>query len=283
MPSGKKSPPFVEGLPERPGVIHAFVNLQRTGGVLSPALPERMPWYEHWFGSPYYQLLYGHRNEAEARAWVDAIMDRWRPPPGARLLDMGCGRGRHAQWFAGHGLSVTGIDLDAASVATARQAVPGVRFVVHDMRQPFASGTYDLAICLFTSLGYTDDPADDQQVFAAAFHALRPGGRFVLDFMNSAAVIRALVAEEEVRRGEVVFTLRRSLEQDTVVKRITVRDAGAAYDFEERVRALAPGDLEAMARAAGFQVEDRTDGPVPAPFDPERSQRFVLWMRKPGP
>ncbi|MEX1132353.1 MAG: SAM-dependent methyltransferase, partial [Flavobacteriales bacterium] len=57
-----------------------------------------MGWYRSWFGTRYYALLYGHRNEHDAQLWVDAILGRWSMPKGARILDMACGRGRHAGW-----------------------------------------------------------------------------------------------------------------------------------------------------------------------------------------
>ena len=240
-----------------------------------------MSWFKHWFGSPYYGLLYGHHDEDEAQAWVSAILHRWELPRGGSILDMACGRGRHARWFAESGMKVTGIDIDAACIETARRAVPSARFRVHDMLDPYGDGEFDAATCLFTSLGYTDEPADDQRAFANATLALRPGGRFVVEFMNTAAVLHDLVPEGSCERGRVRFDISRSLEAGSIVKRITVRDGGEVHLFQERVRALLPADLEALALNAGLVVEDRTDGPGTTPFDPAISSRFVLWMRKP--
>ncbi|HRH69999.1 MAG TPA: hypothetical protein PLB89_10870, partial [Flavobacteriales bacterium] len=59
--------------------------------------------------------------------------------------------------------------------------------------------------------------------------------------------------------------------------------AAMSPSVEERVQALTPVQLEEMARAAGFIVEDRTDGPELVPFDPQHSQRYVLWMRRSSP
>ncbi len=242
---------------------------------------QAMGWFKHWFGTRYYALLYGHRDVADARSWTDAILARWSLPHGARLLDLACGRGRHARFFAEAGLEVVGVDISEASIAEARMAAPQARFVVHDMRQVLEPEAFDAACCLFTSLGYFEDFEDDRAVFRAAFAALRPGGRFVVDFMNSALVIRDLVPEERLRKEGVDFTLRRSCRDQVLVKCISVRDGDDEHHFEERVQALAPDQLEEMARAAGFVIEDRTDGPEPLSFDPEMSQRFVLWMRKP--
>ncbi|MEO8591456.1 MAG: class I SAM-dependent methyltransferase [Flavobacteriales bacterium] len=240
-----------------------------------------MGWFTHWFGTRYYSLLYGHRDEQDAGAWVDMINRRWDLPHGAELMDLACGRGRHAKHFASTGLRVTGIDISEVSIGEARCAVPGTEFRVHDMRVPFATGRFDGICCLFTSLGYFDTLDDDRKVFAAVVEALKPGGRFMLDFMNTELVLRDLVPAERLELEGVVFRIERELVDDVIVKRVSVIDRGTEHRFEERVQALTPEQLERMAVDAGLIIEDRTDGPDPLPFDRQRSQRFVLWTRKP--
>lgn len=240
-----------------------------------------MGWYKEWFGTRYYALLYGHRDEVDAATWVQAVLDRWQPAPGATLLDLACGRGRHARYFAEAGLQVTGVDLSPESIEEARRNVPQARFVVHDMRLPFEPGHHDLVCCLFTSMGYTRDRKDDQAIFRAVFSELRPGGRFVLDFMNTSAVLRDLVANEVVLREDVEFHITRTVEEGVIVKRIEVRDGAARHRFEERVLALLPEDLEQMAVEAGLVIEECTDGPQFSPFHAGHSQRFVMWTQRP--
>ena len=99
-----------------------------------------MSWFRNWFGTRYYSLLYGHRDAQDAQQWVDLLLDRWGLRPGDRVLDMACGRGRHAQWFVERGMQVTGIDIDANSIEEARSAFPGVTFMEHDMRAPLQRG-----------------------------------------------------------------------------------------------------------------------------------------------
>lgn len=240
-----------------------------------------MGWYRHWFGTPYYALLYGHRDDADAAAWVEAITNRWRLQQGSILLDLACGRGRHARHFARLGLRVTGSDISAESIAEAMASVPEARFLVHDMRTAIPGERFDAICCLFTSLGYFDNLVDDRLVMSAVSSMLRPGGRFVLDFMNTPLVLRDLVEEETSLCGAVRFRIHRALEGDVLVKRIVATDEQGEHRFEERVQALMPEQIEIMAKEAGLLIEDRTDGPVLTPFDPERSARFVLWARKP--
>lgn len=240
-----------------------------------------MGWYRSWFGTRYYALLYGHRNESDAQVWVDAILKRWELPAGAQLLDMACGRGRHAGCFHDRGLQVTGIDISAESIAEAQVLHPAVDFHVHDMREPFADQRFDAVTCLFTSLGYFDTVEDDQLALDAAFHALRPGGHFVVDFMNSPRVLKELVPHERFMRENVDFEITRSVEGRIIVKHIRVTDGDQVEEFEERVQALLPEEIEALAVEAGFELLGRTDGPVTKPYSEEASERCVLWMKRP--
>lgn len=237
-----------------------------------------MGWFKHWFGTRYYSLLYGHRDEDDASRWVDVILQRWQLAQGAELLDLACGRGRHARFFADSGLLVTGVDISVESIQEAQRTVPDATFAVHDMRETYRVKAFDGVCCLFTSMGYFNDIADDQKVFRSVAEALVPGGRFVIDFMNTELVLRELVAEETLVVENVEFRITRSLQDGIIVKRILVIDDGAEHRFEEHVQALSPAELEAMALEAGFSIDARTDGPEPTPFDPQRSQRYVLWL-----
>lgn len=241
-----------------------------------------MGWYKSWFGTRYYALLYGHRNERDAQVWVDAILDQWSLPQGALILDMACGRGRHAAWFHERGMQVTGIDISAASITEARELHKGADFQVHDMREPFALQRFDAVTCLFTSLGYFDTIDDDRKVLQAAYRALKPGGHFIIDFMNTPRVLRNLVPEERLEHEGVQFRIERWLEGSTIVKRIGIQDGPHAEVFEERVQALLPDAIEALATEAGFQLMDRTDGPLPLQYSPEHSERCVFWMKRPA-
>jgi SAM-dependent methyltransferase len=242
-----------------------------------------MGWFKTWFGTRYYALLYGHRDEQDAQNWVDAIIGRWQLPVGSSVLDIGCGRGRHAGLFARAGMQVTGLDLSEQSIEEARIAWPKVEFHVHDMRHPFADERFDAAVCLFTTLGYFDTLQDDLAVLRAAYGALRPGGRLVIDFMNTPKVLANLVNEEELEREGVRFHVLRAVEEGVVVKRIAVSDAGHTSHYEERVQALTPESLERMALEVGFIMEGRTDGPKSKPYITELSERYVLWLKRPIP
>ena len=118
-------------------------------------------WFASWFDSEHYHRLYANRDQREASAFVDRLIQRLAPAPGAAMLDLGCGSGRHSQSLAAHGFQVTGIDLSAVSLARARQlAGDSVRFIEQDMRVPFGARAFDYVFSLFTSFGYFEDRRD---------------------------------------------------------------------------------------------------------------------------
>src|SRR5262249_15615646 len=95
-------------------------------------------WFATWFDSAHYQQLYAHRDDREARGFVDRLVGRLGSAAGASILDLGCGNGRHALQLASRGYRVTGLDLSSASlaIAAARADYP-VRWSRRDMRRPF--------------------------------------------------------------------------------------------------------------------------------------------------
>ena len=107
---------------------------------------EQADWFENWFGSPYYKILYQNRDELEAQAFVEKLLDYLQPLPGSYMLDIACGEGRFAIQLAEHGYDVTGIDLSHNSIEKAKaHEDEHMRFFVHDMRFPFYINYFDYA------------------------------------------------------------------------------------------------------------------------------------------
>ena len=118
-----------------------------------------MSWFEEWFDSPLYELLYAYRNEEEARRLADLIEDKIPPGDFSNVVDVGCGRGRHSIALAERGYHVTGFDLSPTAIEKARRIakerdLSNVRFIVQDMRKPL-DDTFDAAFNLFTTFGYS--------------------------------------------------------------------------------------------------------------------------------
>lgn len=209
-------------------------------------------WYSDWFGTRYYKLLYGHRNNEEAQPLVHAIIQHCQMERGAAVWDMACGRGRHLYWFHEAGMTVHGTDLSSDSIAEASLNVPDADLSVHDMRDPVPYLNMDLTANLFTSFGYFEDQAHDQLVLHRGYESLRVGGYFVLDFLNAESVAARLVPASELSVGEVEFNIHRLVRDGMIIKDIHIRDGGSEMQFTEKVRAYDADELISMFQIAGF-------------------------------
>ena len=195
-------------------------------------------WFESWFDSPYYHILYDNRDEKEAKKCIDNLMKELALPSGAKLLDVACGRGRHAIYLNQLGYDVTGIDLSKKSIAYAQAfANESLRFYQHDMRMSLGEN-FDSVLNLFTSFGYFENDSDNLKALHAFRTHLRPGGVGVLDFLNTPWVANNLVPEESVVKDGIQFDIHRHIDKDWITKEIAFEANGEQLQFQERVRAL---------------------------------------------
>lgn len=138
------------------------------------------------------------RDDARTEAEVDALTGLLGITPGTRVLDLPCGTGRHAVAWAERGHRVTGVDRSEAylSLAKERAAARGaeVELVRADMREFVRPESFDLALNLFTSLGYFADPADDVRVLRNLLASLVPGGKAVIEMAGKELMARNLTA-----------------------------------------------------------------------------------------
>jgi SAM-dependent methyltransferase len=104
--------------------------------------------------------------------------------PGSRVLDVPCGYGRHAVPLAREGYGVLGLDRSPTQLDEARRrrgAAGEPRLIQADYREiPIATGTFDGALTLLSSLGYAGED-EDRRVLREIRRILRPGGRLVID------------------------------------------------------------------------------------------------------
>ena len=239
-------------------------------------------WFESWFGSPYYRVLYQHRDELEAEAFVAHLMDYLQPLPGMRMLDIACGEGRFAIELADRGFDVTGIDLSHLSIEKAKtHERENLHFYVQDMRKPFYINYFDYAFNFFTSFGYFANPRDHQLAAKSFALALKDGGYLVLDYLNRDKAERELVPEEEVQRGNYTFHIRRKLESDHFVKEISFLDAeGKERKYVESVAAFGLAQFLEMFRNAGMNLVATFGNYKLEQYNPLESPRLIMIFKK---
>ena len=230
-------------------------------------------WFEEWFGEEYLQL-YPHRDEAEADRAVALVARATGLRPGWRVLDVGCGAGRHARAFRAAGARCVGLDLSRTLLRIAR-GVTDAPLVRADMRElPVRPGSMDLTVSLFTSFGYFERDEEHAGALREMVRTLRPGGWLVIDFLNASEVRRRLVPRERVPALGGAVDVSRSVSPDGryVCKTIVTPDG---RKFVERVRLFEPVEIAAMLGDAGVGVRHRFGDYAAAPLGPG-SPRTIL-------
>jgi SAM-dependent methyltransferase len=231
-------------------------------------------WFEEWFGEEYLQL-YPHRDDAEADRAV-ALIRRTVPfQPGWRVLDVACGAGRHARAFVEAGARCTGLDLSWTLLRLARQAT-NAPLVRADMRQlPIRPGSMDLTVNLFTSFGYFERDTEHTAALKEMISTVRPGGWFVIDFLNPAAVRRRLVPEETLELAGSTIEVKRSVSPDGRYVCKSIRSP-KGQRYTERVRLFEPDQMSSMLEAAGVTVRFRFGDYDAAPLTAESPRTIFL-------
>jgi len=241
-------------------------------------VPHKPEWFASWFDSPHYQALYAHRDAGEAAEFIDRLIERQRLTAGSRVLDLGCGTGRHSTYLASRGFDVTGLDLSPESLRQARlNEGPNLRFVRQDMRLPFRSCPFDHVLNLFTSFGYFEDPGDHLSVVGNIAASLKPGGTLVLDYLNAYRADTHVAAEEVTEREGTLHRLSRWHDAENIYKRIVIENGHATpLEYVERVARLSLADFRFMFALYGLSIEDTYGDYTLAPFDAAISPRLIL-------
>lgn len=241
----------------------------------------QQPWYKSWFDSPYYHILYQHRDKREARVFIQNLIQFLKPNPQAKALDLACGRGRHAIQLHELGLDVLGVDLSPSSIEFAKSFEEhGLRFKCQDMRDDLGREAFDYVFNLFTSFGYFTDSANDLAAMHAITRSLVPGGYLIIDFMNVHKVSLGLV-EEDVREVDgIVFRINRWDTGDFIKKEIAFTADGDDYVFEERVKKLEKHHFEKYFHESGLRLKHVFGDFYLGPFDNDHSERLIMIAEK---
>lgn len=240
-------------------------------------------WFKNWFNSPYYHQLYFNRDEAEAARFISNLLERLKPPAGATMLDVACGRGRHALQLAGHGYDVTGIDLSEDSIAEAKFFEhERLHFYRHDMRLPFRINYYDFVFNFFTSFGYFESQRENDNAMRTISQALKNRGTFVIDFLNVHYAEDHLVHHTEQTIQDVHYIITKWYDETHFYKKIEIEDEryDAPFVFTERVQKLTLGDFNDMMSYQYLQVKEVYGDYQFSRYDIKKSPRLIIVAEK---
>lgn len=204
----------------------------------------------HWF-----EPMADHMGEAYLRysftkgtaQEVDFLVEELQLQPGMRVLDVGCGPGRHANELARRGLSVHGIDISETFVDVARSSAPvGATFERLDARAMSFEAEFDAAICLCQgAFGLMTSPGHDEMVLRGIRTALRPGGAMALSAFNAYFAVKY--------HDEAEFDADLGVSRE----RTEIKDSsGHAIGADLWTGCYTPRELRLLCRAVDFEVKD---------------------------
>ncbi|WP_440112128.1 class I SAM-dependent methyltransferase [Paenibacillus sp. QZ-Y1] len=242
-------------------------------------------WYKKSFGEDYL-LVYKHRDVQGAYQEVHKMINWLKLEPNAKVLDLCCGMGRHSLALADAGYQVTGIDLSDVLLREAEQmdTEHRVSWCHADMRELPLKGGFDAVVNLFTSFGYFLEDGEQLKVLCAIHRMLRPGGSYIIDFMNTAYVTRHLVPhsvrEDEGQRIEEF----RKIEDGFVQKGIRITDTTSGCEpriYQECVKLYTREQLGQMLSEAGLRVDQVYGGYDEEKYDEQDSPRMIFVGHRP--
>jgi SAM-dependent methyltransferase len=225
-----------------------------------PRRPKRSkPWFEEVFDEDYLRTLPFMSADQTLRE-VEFIESSLAVKPGAQVLDVGCGYGRHAIELVQRGLDVTGLDLSLPlllrAADEAQRRAMSVNFVHADMREMAFEKQFDGAYCMLTSFGYFDEDTN-LRVAEGIGRSLKAGGRFLLDIVNRDYIVSDLPSRVWwegngcVVLEEVDFNFHTSR---VLTHRSIVFEDGRQLEQEISVRAYSLHEIGRLLRQAGFRV-----------------------------
>ncbi|MDR1249804.1 MAG: class I SAM-dependent methyltransferase [Treponema sp.] len=207
------------------------------------------------------------------------------PAKGPCVLDLCCGFGRIALELARRGFSVTGVDITETYLQTGADDAAyenlEVEFVLQDVRVFKRPDSFDLAVNLYISFGYFDDPQDDLLFAKNACESLKEGACFIIETLGKEIAVRDFVeAEWFERAGHTVLTEYAPVDSWGGLKNrwIIIKD-GRRIEKVFTQRLYSAAELRRLLLDAGFKTVDIYGGWDEAPYD-HRAEALIAVARK---
>ncbi len=249
-------------------------------------MPSNNQWFENdRFWEATQPFLFSERIRQMASVQTDHILKLLDLEPGAKILDLCCGPGRHALELAQRGYVVTGVDRNEMYLQQAKdQAVEKgmkVELVKEDMRHFVRPEAFDGAMNIFTSFGYFDNAEDEIAVLKNLHSSLKPNGRLVMEMVGKEIVARIYQPRDWGEKdGAFIITEHEPIDNWTYMKnRRILIEGGKREEFEFTIRLYSAYELISILKTAGFKEINIYGDLEGAPYDHE-AKRLVALARK---
>ena len=244
-------------------------------------------WHDNdQFWAAWKSLMFPKSRFENTPAEVDQLLKLMKIKPGAHVLDLCCGPGRHTMELARRGFVVTGVDRTRAYLAEARRRARkeklDIEFVLADMRKFRRARAFDAIINMFTAFGYFEKPSDDLRVLRNVYASLRPGGVFLMDIMGKERIAKIFNPRTWHREPDGTIILEeRWLEKDFswIENLWTIIRKGRMKTYRVAHRLYSAVELKALLRRVGFD-KVKAYGQLDGSRYDENATRLVLMARK---
>lgn len=239
-------------------------------------------WFESWFDSPYYPVLYRNRNMEEAEFFVKKLVAFLHLKKQDKILDIACGEGRFSHQLSSYVAEVVGIDLSEKRIVQAKSFKNDkASFFIHDMRNLFYVNYFDYAFNFFTSFGYFDRLNDHLKAAKAFSAALKHEGILVVDYFNNQYVKSNLKQKETIERENIIFNISKKIEGSKIIKHIeVVEQDGRKKNYTEKVADLSVKQFEELFEKAGLKLIRLFGDYQLNDFDSHQSPRLIMLFKK---
>mgnify|MGYP005858237211 CR=1 FL=1 len=238
-------------------------------------------WYATAFNA-LYPVIYAHRTVEAAAPEAEFAAAKLQIQPADRVLDLCCGNGRHMVQLRKHA-HVAGLDYSRDLLHMARTTLgESAHLVRADIRRLPFHEQFDAITNFFTSFGYFPSTEENMSVAQGIARALKPGGRFFMDYLNP-AYVKANLEPRSVRDAQ---DLRIEEERwiDESRKRINKRmrvfkNNEEVMLSEESVRLYEAPEMEILLKQSGLQVNEIHGDYDGAPYSPDQPRMLLSGRR----
>lgn len=238
-------------------------------------------WFEEWFDTKYYHILYKSRTDEEAKRFIENLIEKFVFSKDASYCDMACGKGRHSIFLNSKGYKVTGLDLSPNNIKHAKAFEnESLKFSEHDIRNVYKENSFDVMLNLFTSFGYFENNEENQKAVLAMAKNIKPGGKLILDYMNSRKAIEEFNTYYVKSVDGIDFTIDKKIEKGYIYKHISFTDNKKSHNYEERVKLLFLDDFIDFFNKSGLKLKEVYGNYDLQNYDEHLSDRMIMFCEK---